>query len=122
MQQIYRTSNFIEITLRHRCSPVHLPHIFRTPFTKSTSGWLILSNLSINITNINENNIQINIKINYNMFKILYEKILKYNLNIKSTKLNSLFKKIEVVIARCRVEYGKNFPSFSYVATYFTSL
>ena len=35
-------SNFIEITL-HGCSPVNLLHIFRTPFTKNTSGWLLLS-------------------------------------------------------------------------------
>ena len=25
-------SNFIEIAYRHGCSPVNLPHIFRTPF------------------------------------------------------------------------------------------
>ena len=36
-------SNFIEITLRHGCPPVNLLHIFRTPFTKSTSGWQPLS-------------------------------------------------------------------------------
>ena len=36
-------SNFIEITLPHGCSPVNLLHIFRTPFTKNTSGWLLLS-------------------------------------------------------------------------------
>ena len=36
-------SNFIEITLRHRCSPVNLLHIFRTPFSKNTSGRLLLS-------------------------------------------------------------------------------
>ena len=35
-------SNFIEITLRHGCSPVNLRHIFRTPFTKGASGWLLL--------------------------------------------------------------------------------
>ena len=35
--------NFIEITLWHGCSPVHLLHIFRTPFTKDTSGLLLLS-------------------------------------------------------------------------------
>ena len=36
-------SNFVEITLRHGCSPVNLLlHIFRTPFYKSTSGWLLL--------------------------------------------------------------------------------
>ena len=28
--------------LRHRCSPVNLLLIFRTPFLKNTSGWLIL--------------------------------------------------------------------------------
>ena len=34
-------SNFIEITLRHGCS-INLLHIFRTPFLKNTSGWLLL--------------------------------------------------------------------------------
>ena len=38
-------SNFIEITLRHWYFPVHLLHIFRTPFPKNTSGWLLLSKL-----------------------------------------------------------------------------
>ena len=33
--------NFIEIALRHGCSPVNLLHIFRTPFPKNTSGWLL---------------------------------------------------------------------------------
>ena len=56
MQQIYRRTpmpkcdfnkvallcNFIEITLRHGCSPVNLPHIFRRSFSKNTSGWLLL--------------------------------------------------------------------------------
>ena len=31
-------ANFIEIALRHGCSPVHLLHIFRTPFPKNTSA------------------------------------------------------------------------------------
>ena len=35
-------SNFIEITLRHGCSPVNLLHIFRTPFSKNTFGRLLL--------------------------------------------------------------------------------
>ena len=35
-------SNFIEITLRHRCSPVNLLHTFRTPFPKNSSGRLLL--------------------------------------------------------------------------------
>ena len=29
--------NFIEIVLRHGCSPVYLRHIFRTPFPKNAS-------------------------------------------------------------------------------------
>ena len=33
--------NFTEITPRHGCSPVNLLHIFRTPFIKNTSGWLL---------------------------------------------------------------------------------
>ena len=37
--------NFIEITLRHGCSPVNLLHIFRTSFLKNTSGWLLLEML-----------------------------------------------------------------------------
>ena len=36
-------SNIIEITLRHRCSPVNLLHVFRTLFSKNTSGRLLLS-------------------------------------------------------------------------------
>ena len=35
--------NFIEITLRDRCSPVHLLYIFRTPFPESSSGGLLLA-------------------------------------------------------------------------------
>ena len=34
---------FIEITHWHGCSPVNLLHIFRAPFTKNTSGWLLLT-------------------------------------------------------------------------------
>ena len=36
-------SNFIEITLRYGCSPVNLLHIFRTPFSKNSSGRLLLT-------------------------------------------------------------------------------
>ena len=46
IQQIFRRtpmpSNFIEITLRHECSPVNLLHIFRAPFLKNISGQLLL--------------------------------------------------------------------------------
>ena len=34
--------NFIEIALQHGCFPVNLLHIFRTPFSKNTSGRLLL--------------------------------------------------------------------------------
>ena len=41
-------SNFIEITLRHGCSPVNLLHIFRTPFTENTFWRLLLYHDTIN--------------------------------------------------------------------------
>ena len=43
-------SSFIEIVLRHGCSPVNLLHIFRTTFPRNTSGWLILSEVNMIIT------------------------------------------------------------------------
>ena len=38
-----RLNNFIEITLRHGCSPRNLLYILRTPFLKNTSGRLLLN-------------------------------------------------------------------------------
>ena len=35
-------THFIEITLRHRCYPVNLLHIFRTPLYKNNSEGLLL--------------------------------------------------------------------------------
>ena len=35
-------SNFIKLALQYECSPVNLPHIFRTPFPKSTYGQMLL--------------------------------------------------------------------------------
>ena len=37
--------NFIEITLWLGCSPVNLLHIFGTPLSKNTSGWLLLDDI-----------------------------------------------------------------------------
>ena len=61
MQQIYRRHlnqseisvkllcSFIEITLRHGCSPVNLLHIFKTPSHKNTSGGLLLKKVFLEI-------------------------------------------------------------------------
>ena len=50
-------SNFIEITLWHGCSPVHLLHIFRAPFSKNTSGRLLL-NLVVNVSSFKEEGVE----------------------------------------------------------------
>ena len=42
--------NFIEIALRHGCSPVNLLHILKTPFPKNTSGRLL--RISVNPENL----------------------------------------------------------------------
>ena len=42
--------NSIEIALRHGCSPLNLLNIFRTPFTKNTSGWMLLEEKQTNVT------------------------------------------------------------------------
>ena len=39
-------SNFIKITLRYRCSPVHLLDVLRTTFRKNTFEGLLLSNVT----------------------------------------------------------------------------
>ena len=36
-------SNFIEVALQHRCSPLNLLHYFRTLFSGNTSGWMFLN-------------------------------------------------------------------------------
>ena len=41
-EKIVKQSNFIEMALRHGYSPVNLLHIFRTSFSKNTSGRLLL--------------------------------------------------------------------------------
>ena len=37
--------NFIEIALRHECSPLNLLHVFRTPIYENTSGRLLLNDV-----------------------------------------------------------------------------
>ena len=41
--------SFIETILRHGCSPLILLHIFRTTFTKNTSGRLLLRLLGLRL-------------------------------------------------------------------------
>ena len=40
--KVAEQSSFIEIALRHGCSPVNLMHIFRTLFSKNPTGGLLL--------------------------------------------------------------------------------
>ena len=40
-REIETIFKFIEIALQHGCSPVNLLHIFRRPFSKNISGWLL---------------------------------------------------------------------------------
>ena len=44
--------NFIETKLQHGCSLVNLLHIFRTPFLKNTSGWLLLIDIVYVLINV----------------------------------------------------------------------
>ena len=59
-------SNFIEITLWYACSPVHLLHIFTTPFCKYTYGGLLMyffnapGNLILLVLALERSNIFIN--------------------------------------------------------------
>ena len=43
--------NFNEIALWHVCSPVNLLHIFKTPFSKNTSWWLLLEKADVTENN-----------------------------------------------------------------------
>ena len=45
-------SKFIEITIRHGCSPVNLLHIFRAAFPKNTSGWLLLNEYQTRVSGV----------------------------------------------------------------------
>ena len=59
MQQIYKgtpmpkcnfNKNELQFALRHGCSPINLLHIFRTPFLKNTSEWVLLAIVMFLIT------------------------------------------------------------------------
>ena len=50
LQECESLCNFIDITLRHGCSPVNLLHIFKTSFPKNISEWLLLYGVTRLIT------------------------------------------------------------------------
>ena len=80
-------SNIIEITLPHGCSPVNLLHIFRTPFPRNTSGWLLLIRRStLYLSQIHKNcesqwqNDLISVKVNFNVVIIsLNTKVIEFS-------------------------------------------
>ena len=49
--------NFVEIALRHECSPINLLHIIRTPFLKKTSEWLLLKIVHQILANLQTDNL-----------------------------------------------------------------
>ena len=90
-------SNFIEITVRHGCSPVNLLHIFRTPFSKNTSRWLLLNIYKRNKKTFYEESLHISIffyvyifisSISYKeaeLFRFLHERALEHLWNLAET-------------------------------------
>ena len=82
-------SNFIKIALRHGCSPVNLPHIFRTPFLKNTSRWLLL------FVETNKEYFDYPICVRQKLFYIYYN---VYNVCIN---LSAFVKKVCVLLCFC---------------------
>ena len=66
--------NFIEITLRHECSPVNLLHILRTPFFKNTSEWLLLKNIWTFLHNYDVTSLENINSIKFESIKIVVKK------------------------------------------------
>ena len=84
-------SNFTEIPLRHGSSPVHLLHIFRTPFSRNTSGWLLLKSVQKSVAWLNS---QLNVLVNMQTKKNTFLKTMTSRRSIKLPNLiNSGFGK-----------------------------
>ena len=78
--------NFIEITLQHRCSPVNLLHIFRTPFLKNTSKWLLLA-IVLSFLLLISSSFYFFLCFLYQLFKTnFFEKISLFYLAVKKSK------------------------------------
>ena len=82
-------SNFIEITLRHRCSRVNLLHIFRTPFPKNVSGGLLLMIAAIELLDTNFTSLYEFTNIFHIDFFLLFPKWLFYLVYPKSWILDA---------------------------------
>ena len=97
-----------EITLWHGCSPVNLLHIFRTPFTKNTSGGLLLYIVFIDIIWIH-----ICLEVSYIIFHITEEgsmRQFKKLLNIFLQTFSYFFKNIFLIkITKYDILKGVNF-------------
>ena len=89
--------NFIEITLRHGCSPVNQLHIFRIPFYRKTYGGLFLQ-----APNENVQEVYFTVAVCRNTFKTLYESVSKgtqskslrsyfYHKHSQKTKISDVF-------------------------------
>ena len=78
--------NFIEITLRHGCSPVNLLHNFRTLFPKNISGRLLLNKVSrVNVIHITITIVMLRVTTLYSGFTTVFFEIL----NIEPQELTS---------------------------------
>ena len=72
--------NFVEIALWHAWySPVDLLHIFRTHFSKNTSGWLLLY-LQIFVFSPNAKNYRPKNPLNFDTFQALVSFLTNYRL------------------------------------------
>ena len=98
-------SNFIVITLQQWCSPVNLLHIFRTPFLKSTSGWLLLK-VIVNqgfFGNSRYKLLEMSIKKSCKKLAILCNTL--HSKNQKSTKYNIGYRRdVSLSISFCKKE------------------
>ena len=110
--KVAKKSNFIEIALRHGCSPVNLLHIFRTASPKNTFGWLLLLDISDysqwvktnhfkNFLTYSELSRMLNLFYLYSISIIL---LLKYNL----TKICSEISKIRMNLRMSQENRKKN--------------
>ena len=81
--------NCIEITLWYWCSSLNLLHIFRTPFSKNTSGWLLLNFCNVSFYKISSDKSQISIENNYLIFgcwNITWKNWMIYDLRVFQTR------------------------------------